>query len=53
MEPSTGGETGDDANKKQHRSMIRNATRVGWIELAAGLPPVLFEQEGQTVILPS
>lgn len=52
MEASRWGESGDDANKKQHRSMIRSATRAGWIELAAGLPPVLFEQEGQSVILP-
>lgn len=44
---------GDPATKSQQHSMIRNALKAGWADLASRLPPVLLEQEGQILLLPN
>ncbi|HEC1609924.1 Wadjet anti-phage system protein JetD domain-containing protein [Pseudomonas aeruginosa] len=44
---------GHSAKADQHRSMVRNAARAGWLELADQIAPVLFEQEGQPLRLPT
>ncbi len=44
---------GHSAKADQHRSMVRNAARAGWLELSDQIAPVLFEQEGQLLRLPT
>lgn len=44
---------GSPAKPEQHRSMVKSAERAGWSELAIRLSPVLFEQEGQALLLPT
>ncbi|MBP5089923.1 DUF2399 domain-containing protein, partial [Pseudomonas chlororaphis] len=43
---------GDPASKTQQRSMIRSAVKAGWTDLASRIQPVLFEQEGQPLLMP-
>ncbi|MRK21945.1 Wadjet anti-phage system protein JetD domain-containing protein [Pseudomonas sp. JG-B] len=52
MDASRWQQLGLSAKAEQHRSMVRNAARAGWSELAAQIAPVLFEQEGQPLQLP-
>lgn len=42
----------EKASNEQLGSMVRNASKAGWAELAAELRPILFEQEGQRLLLP-
>lgn len=42
----------EKASNEQFGSMVRNASKAGWEELAAELRPILFEQEGQRILLP-
>lgn len=53
MDASLWQNAGLSAKADQHRSMVRNAARAGWLELADQIAPVLFEQEGQPLRLPT
>ncbi|MFV0453903.1 MAG: Wadjet anti-phage system protein JetD domain-containing protein [Pseudomonas sp.] len=44
---------GQMASKEQLGSMVRSAIKAGWHDLAAELKPLLLEQEGQPLSLPS
>lgn len=44
---------GQMASKEQLGSMVRSAIKAGWQDLAAELKPLLLEQEGQPLSLPS
>lgn len=53
MESSVWESSGEMASKAQLSSMVRCALKAGWQDLAAELRPVLLEQEGQPLSLPS
>lgn len=53
MESSAWENSGQKASEEQLRSMVRGALKAGWQDLAAELKPVLLEQEGQPLSLPS
>lgn len=53
MDASLWENAGQSASTDQHRSMMRSAERAGWTDLADRITPVLFEQEGQPLLLPS
>ncbi|WP_409281207.1 Wadjet anti-phage system protein JetD domain-containing protein [Pseudomonas defluvii] len=46
-------DSGQMASKQQLDSMVRSALKAGWQDLAAELRPILLEQEGQPLSLPS
>ncbi|MDD1980427.1 Wadjet anti-phage system protein JetD domain-containing protein [Pseudomonas asiatica] len=53
MDASLWENAGQSASTDQQRSMMRSAERAGWADLAVRITPVLFEQEGQPLLLPS
>ncbi|WP_435609820.1 Wadjet anti-phage system protein JetD domain-containing protein [Pseudomonas knackmussii] len=53
MDASLWQNVGHSAKAEQHRAMVRNAVRAGWLQLADQIAPVLFEQEGQPLRLPA
>lgn len=53
MTSTAWGDRGQVASKEQLGSMVKSALKAGWQDLAAELRPILLEQEGQPLLLPS
>ncbi|MFW9101078.1 Wadjet anti-phage system protein JetD domain-containing protein [Pseudomonas sp. P4795] len=53
MESNAWEDSGQTASKEQLGSMVRSAIKAGWQDLADELRPILLEQEGQPLSLPS
>lgn len=53
MESNAWEDIGQMASKEQLGSMMRSAIKAGWQDLADELRPILLEQEGQPLSLPS
>ena len=53
MESNAWEDTGQMASQEQLGSMVRSAIKAGWQDLADELRPILLEQEGQPLSLPS